>query len=198
VVTRSPWYAVPLVWIPIVSVLFYFAVRAGLSIWLVPVLILFGPFLWNFFEYQLHKHLFHMTPKTRLTRFIHFLLHGYHHVYPADRLRLTFPPAPAMAFALGIYYTCGICLLPSHYSLAIMAGIVSGYIYYDLMHYYLHHAPPKFLYTKELKTHHLYHHYKNEQANFGISMWLFDYIFDTFDPTLLQERKRKQEKAKTN
>jgi len=193
--TRSPWYTVPIVWIPIVILMFYIALSYGLEPWLVPVFIVCGPFGWNFFEYQLHKHLFHMKPKTQLTQLIHFLLHGYHHLYPTDRLRLTFPPVPAAIIAVAIYYLCGISLLPIQYGIGIMASITLGYVYYDLMHYYLHHAPPKFLYAKELKTHHLYHHYKNEQANFGISMWVFDYIFDTFDPTLLQERKRRKEKS---
>jgi len=192
--TRSPWYTVPIVWIPIVIFMFYFAISHGLQPWLVPVFIIGGPIAWNFFEYQIHKRIFHMRPKNQPTQLLHFMLHGYHHIYPMDPLRLTFPPIPASLISLMIYYICGIHLLPLSYGVGVMAGLVVGYIYYDLMHYYLHHAPPKLLYAKELKTHHLYHHYKNEESNFGISMWLFDYIFDTFDTTLVQERKRRQTK----
>jgi len=193
--TRSPWYTVPIVWIPIVIALFYFAISHGLQPWLVPVFIIYGPFAWNFFEYQIHKRIFHMRPKNQPTQLLHFLLHGYHHIYPTDPLRLTFPPIPCALITIIIYYGCGIYLLPLPYSIGAITGLIVGYIYYDLMHYYLHHSSPEFLFTKELKTHHLYHHYKNEESNFGISMSLFDYIFDTFDPTLMQEKKRRQEKT---
>jgi len=32
-----------------------------------------------------------------------------------------------------------------------------------------------------MKKHHLYHHYKNENANFGIATMIFDYVFNSFD-----------------
>jgi len=138
-----------------------------------------------------------MQPTTLVMQLIHFLLHGYHHICPGDRLRLTFPPIPAMLMATFLYYSVGIFLLPQYLGLASMGTLCGGYIYYDLMHYYLHHAPAKFLYAKVLKKHHLYHHYKNEDANFGISMWVFDYLFDTFDATMIQERRKQEAKEKT-
>jgi len=190
--TRSPWYCVPLVWIPVVVALFYNAVTFGLPKWTIPLFIFTGPFTWNFLEYELHKNLFHMKPNNYFTRLLHFVLHGYHHIYPMDHLRLTFPPIPAAMLGVVIWFSSGLFLLPYYMSFSILGGIISGYIYYDLMHYYLHHAPPKFLLAKELKVHHLYHHYKDESYNYGISMWLFDYLFKTFDPAMLMERQRRK------
>jgi len=194
--TRSPWYVVPLVWIPIVSVLFYKAVLNGLPLWTLPLFIIIGPVLWNFFEYELHKNIFHMQPKNYYTRILHFLLHGYHHIAPMDHLRLTFPPVPAAIIGFLIYVFCGLIFLPLSLGLSIMGAIISGYIYYDLTHYYLHHAPPQFFLAKELKIHHLYHHYKDEQYNFGISMWLFDKLNNTYDPVMMMERRRRMAKEK--
>uniref|UniRef100_A0A6B2L8X1 Fatty acid 2-hydroxylase n=1 Tax=Arcella intermedia TaxID=1963864 RepID=A0A6B2L8X1_9EUKA len=188
--TRSPWYTVPLFWVPIALWLWQQALQAGASLGMVLTLFLLCPLIWNFFEYQLHLHLFHMKPRRFVTRLIHFVLHGYHHLYPTDHLRLTFPPIPALLIASGIYYGAGIFLLPHHIGMGIMGAIISGYIYYDLMHYYLHHAPARFLWTSFLKTSHFYHHYKNENANYGISLWVFDYLFGTFDKTMMMERNK--------
>jgi len=195
--TRCAWYYVPIVWLPIIFMLFYFAVANGLPIWAIPLFMITGPVTWNFFEYELHKKVFHMNPSNFYTRIIHFLLHGYHHIAPMDHLRLTFPPVPAAIIGSFIYIFAGIIFLPLHLSLSIMGGIITGYVYYDLMHYYLHHAPPEFSLAKELKIHHLYHHYKDDTYNYGISMWLFDYLNSSFDPVMLTERKRRRAKGKS-
>jgi dihydroceramide fatty acyl 2-hydroxylase len=61
---------------------------------------------------------------------LHFILHGCHHKYPLDALRLVFPPVPAT-----IFVTLGYCLaraiLPQPAALAALAGGVFGYVIYD-------------------------------------------------------------------
>jgi len=62
--SRSPWWSVPLIWLPCTTLMFYWATEAGVNpLWL-PLFIIAAPFVWNFFEYFIHKHLFHMEPKT--------------------------------------------------------------------------------------------------------------------------------------
>jgi len=73
-----------------------------------------------------------------------------------------------------------------------MASIMLGYIFYDLTHYYLHHAPPSMLFFASLKTHHLYHHYKNSNSNYGITMPIFDWIMGTYDGTMLSQKDKRQ------
>ena len=43
---------------------------------------------------------------------------------------------------------------------AWLAGIVGGYVWYDLTHYYLHHAAPTTAYGKWLRRYHLVHHFQ--------------------------------------
>src|SRR4029079_1622686 len=117
------------------------------------------------------------------------LLHGYHHICPMDRMRLTFPPAPAAVLA-GLIYLCTLRPLfgPVH-APGLLGGMVLGYIVYDCTHYWLHHADPDRLLGahQRLKTHHLYHHYKNPQRNFGISSSLADWAFGTYDEQLFRK-----------
>jgi len=71
----------------------------------------------------------------------------------------------------------------------VMAGIVLGYVAYDVTHYWMHHAEPRSLSRlhRSLKTHHLYHHYKNPNSNYGISSYLCDWLFGSFDKEWLKE-----------
>jgi len=64
-----------------------------------------------------------------------------------------------------------------------MGGVVLGYVLYDCTHFWLHHADPHTLpnFHRSLKRHHLFHHFKNSNSNFGISSYLADWIFQTFD-----------------
>ena len=109
--TRTEWYVVPLVWVPIFSVIFLrsalqFAGRAPesifhstlytpLSILAIPpsalgntlVCFLVGNVIWTLLEYFLHRFLFHIDnwlPDRPFFLMLHFLLHGIHHYLPMD------------------------------------------------------------------------------------------------------------------
>ena len=43
-------------------------------------------------EYFLHRFGFHFVPKSQSGRLNHFILHGYHHEFPNDPMRLVLPP----------------------------------------------------------------------------------------------------------
>lgn len=62
---------------------------------------------------------------------------------------------------------------------SVLAGLFSGYIIYDMTHYYIHHAKPSIEYFKEMKAYHVLHHYKEPENGFGISAKLWDYVFGT-------------------
>ena len=54
-------------------------------------------------EYSIHRWAFHAEPRSWWGITLHFALHGCHHKFPMDALRLVFPPAPALLLAGGIY-----------------------------------------------------------------------------------------------
>jgi sterol desaturase/sphingolipid hydroxylase (fatty acid hydroxylase superfamily) len=67
----------------------------------------------------------------------------------------------------------------SPYTWALHAGFVTGYVAYDLTHYFVHHYNPKSKYFLQLKKHHMLHHFKTSDARFGVSSRLWDRVFGT-------------------
>ena len=174
--TKTPWWAIPLIWTPLVFYFLYMAFQELiLPMHLIIGLYLFGIFLWTFTEYILHRFVFHIDekiPDFRFLRMVHFLLHGIHHAFPMDRNRLVFPPVAAYPLYRLIKF-CVYVLFGNFYS-PILAGVLSGYIIYDLTHYFIHHTKPNNSFYKGLKSYHVLHHYKNPKLGFGVSnkIWL--------------------------
>ena len=145
------------------------------------IMFIVGTFYWTFFEYILHRFLFHSEqylPDNRYFITVHYLIHGLHHVYPMDNLRLVFPPALGIIMSL-IFKSIYNLLFPLAISHAFWAGKLLGYIYYDLFHYFSHHAEAEFGYYAFMKSYHLAHHYKSSNAGFGVSNHFWDLVFNT-------------------
>jgi sterol desaturase/sphingolipid hydroxylase (fatty acid hydroxylase superfamily) len=137
-----------------------------------------GVLAWTLLEYWLHRVLFHIVPKQKTLRFYWFMLHGYHHEFPNDRLRLVMPPIMSWPIAAGFYFIAR--AIGGPYWLTTLVGVYAGYLAYDWVHYYTHHARPKGRVGKFLRRFHLEHHYKDETTHFGLSSPLWDVVFGTF------------------
>jgi sterol desaturase/sphingolipid hydroxylase (fatty acid hydroxylase superfamily) len=135
-----------------------------------------GWLLWTLTEYLLHRFLFHHDFQKKLDS---FLVHGYHHEFPEDPYRLVAPPLMswplAAIFGVAFFFTVG-----PHYMWQLFAGTASGYIAYDWIHYYTHHARPKFWLGKWLRRYHMLHHHKAWNKGYGVSSPLWDFIFRTY------------------
>lgn len=84
-VSKTPWYRVLIVWVPICLWHIY---SSELSIPLTLLGMFLGFTFWTFAEYTLHRFLFHGEDKwlPRHPKWIafHFLFHGVHHAFPMD------------------------------------------------------------------------------------------------------------------
>ena len=110
---------------------------------------------------------------------VHFLLHGVHHLLPMDNMRLVFPPVLTLILLVPFYKLFRF-FLEAPEALCLTAGGLTGYMIYDLTHYYLHHSDKPFLsHLGSMKTYHLAHHYKNPKLGFGITSKMWDYVFGT-------------------
>lgn len=59
--TRTKWWVVPLVWIPVALMMIYTAVvKENVPLSRMPILFAGGILLWSSMEYLLHRFLFHM------------------------------------------------------------------------------------------------------------------------------------------
>lgn len=172
------------VWLPVVALSLFNAIRINtISILIILVGYISGLFLWTISEYLLHRFLFHFKPRNKWQERIAFLIHGIHHVQPQIKTRLVMPPAlaiPLAAIFFGLFYLVfSIILSADVWTYTIFAGFISGYIIYDLTHYATHHFRMRRGIWKGLKRHHMQHHYKNPDLQFGVSSPLWDYAFKT-------------------
>ncbi|KAK3086295.1 hypothetical protein FSP39_016443 [Pinctada imbricata] len=174
-----PWWLVPLIWVPFIFTLLYLSyqgfqdgpvlwwatITKGLpmSMYHMPVLFLLGLLMWTLVEYVIHRWLFHMCPPANFPSIIwlHFLLHGQHHKAPMDKKRLVFPPVPCACLAFVVYSVYAM-FAPATIAMCLFAGTVTGYVAYDMVHYYIHHGTPYGSYFKSLKSYHVKHHYKDQ------------------------------------
>jgi sterol desaturase/sphingolipid hydroxylase (fatty acid hydroxylase superfamily) len=61
----------------------------------------------------------------------------------------------------------------------VFAGFGTGYVVYDSIHFAIHHWSMRNPLARELKRHHLRHHFTDEHTGYGVSSPLWDYVFRT-------------------
>jgi sterol desaturase/sphingolipid hydroxylase (fatty acid hydroxylase superfamily) len=135
-----------------------------------------GWLAWTLLEYILHRWLFHHQFAKNLDS---FLVHGYHHEFPEDPYRLVAPPMMSWPLAAVILSILLLTVGP-RFAWTLFAGTASGYIAYDWIHYYTHHARPKYWLGKWLRKYHMLHHHKTWNKGYGVSSPLWDFVFGTF------------------
>jgi hypothetical protein len=172
-----PWHVVS-IWGPFTLYLLWRASQHMSGLPLVAWTAL-GVFAWTLLEYGLHRYIFHFKPNpdSELQKEASFLIHGIHHDYPWDRDRLVMPPTVTALIAAGVWFGFRWLGAAEH---AWMAGMVGGYIWYDLTHYYLHHAAPTTAFGKWLRRYHLVHHFQTPDIRYGITTPLWDMVFRTY------------------
>src|SRR5256885_108142 len=174
--------AVPLViYLPVIGFMLDLALRQR-ALGIVPVAGLFvlGLFVWSLTEYAIHRWAFHYQPKSRWGKQFHFLLHGVHHDYPKDATRLVMPPVISIPFSVIVY---GLFLLVfGRVAPPVFAGLLAGYLFYDMIHYATHHFSIKRGVWLWLKKYHMRHHYDDDHVGYGVSSPLWDYVFGTRAP----------------
>jgi dihydroceramide fatty acyl 2-hydroxylase len=170
--------SVPLIiFVPAIVVLLVWAL-AYINVLAVVGLLAGGYGLWTLFEYWLHRIVFHLEPEDGLGARMHWIIHGVHHEHPNDPLRLVMPPAVSMplgALVLAALYE----IFGAHPAAALGAGFFTGYLIYDMLHYYVHHFYPKGRLARMLRERHMRHHFQDDTRGFGISAPYWDEVFGT-------------------
>ena len=82
------------------------------------------------------------------------MIHGIHHAFPQDAMRLVFPPLLGHLIFYFIFWL-PMLIIPDVVKFPLMVGILIGYQSYDLMHYAFHHSNPADGFFKEMKTYHM-------------------------------------------
>lgn len=142
-------------------------------------LLLAGVLAWTLLEYVLHRWIFHWRAGGPKGRMWSFMVHGYHHEFPDDRLRLVAPPLMLVFFGVIVAVLYAAVFGPGRWP-QLLAGTMIGYVAYDWTHYYTHHAHPRGGPGRWLKEYHLRHHFEDHDSRFGISSPLWDRLLGTY------------------
>jgi len=137
-----------------------------------------GWVLWTLTEYWLHRVVFHFEPEAGIVARIHWMIHGVHHDHPNDPLRLVMPPSVSIPVAL-LFWGLFTVTLGSAAALPFTAGFLTGYLVYDMTHYYLHHFRPRSALGRRLRESHMRHHFEDDARGFGVSAPFWDRAFGT-------------------
>jgi sterol desaturase/sphingolipid hydroxylase (fatty acid hydroxylase superfamily) len=202
--SRTAWWIVPLVWLPISLALILlhplsspstsssdppsWTLSSSLPFSDTAAHLLSGIAIWSFVEYVLHRFLFHCetrVPDSGVFLAVAFLLHGVHHLTPNDRHRLVFPPALGLVIGAALWAFFRTCVFtPSSTplpSFALMfAGGILGYVAYDMVHYATHFLPfgSKVPLFSSIQRGHMRHHVVHTRG-FGVTSPFWDYVFFT-------------------
>jgi hypothetical protein len=192
-----PW--VPhVLFVPVVTVSLIVAFRV-LSPARVAGFYALGLFLWTLVEYTIHRGIFHsrrwieddtrrivgslrrdqpVVPNLPTARHrFYFVAHGVHHDFPNDSTRLVLAPGvsiPLAALFYGIFRLIFGAATPAAY-----AGLITGYLCYDTIHFAVHHASGRSRLLRALKRRHFRHHYADPTRDFGVSSPIWDYNIGT-------------------
>jgi dihydroceramide fatty acyl 2-hydroxylase len=137
-----------------------------------------GYFFWTLTEYWMHRIVFHFEPEEGVGARLHWIIHGVHHDHPNDRMRLVMPPSvsvPLSALFFGLFWI----VVGSPAAYAVGAGFFAGYLFYDMMHFHVHHHAPRTWFGRKLRELHMRHHFQDHTRGFGVSAPFWDHLFGT-------------------
>jgi dihydroceramide fatty acyl 2-hydroxylase len=167
----------PILFGPVIVFLVVYGIVQG-SGWATPLWILGGYLFWTLTEYWLHRIVFHFEPEQGIGARLHWIIHGVHHDHPNDPMRLVMPPSVSVPlsalFVWGFYAVFG-----SPDFMPFAAGFLGGYLFYDMLHYHVHHHRPTTSLGKRLRELHMRHHFQNHERGYGVSAPFWDHVFGT-------------------
>ncbi len=171
-------YSVPLfIFVPVILFFLYRAIaELQLSAFRIAEYVGLGLFVWTFTEYALHRFVFHWMPPGKMGARIHFIFHGVHHDYPSDSKRLVMVPTVSIPLATLFFFLFKVIVGPVNV-FPFFIGFIAGYLFYDMIHYALHHYNFKSKFWLNLKHHHMLHHYKDMDHGYGVTSKIWDYFF---------------------
>jgi 4-hydroxysphinganine ceramide fatty acyl 2-hydroxylase len=179
--TRANPMVIMGIYIPFCTwLLFYFHGNINPSFSSMGFIFLTGLLSWTFFEYILHRFIFHFVAEQEWAQRFHYIVHGVHHEYPKDKQRLIMPPLPSIIGGAVFFFLFKLVL--GLFVYAFFSGFVTGYLFYALIHYSTHAFRPPKNRLKYLWKYHSYHHFKYPDKAFGVSSPVWDYVFGTLPP----------------
>lgn len=177
----SPWVPIG-VYVPLAAAAIVWNVLvAPPSVWLLVGLPLGGLFLWTVLEYVLHSRGFHSKLESPLMQALG-KSHRAHHAHPRDPGKIIARLSFSLPVALLVWALLSVVLWSPKLAALPMAGMILGYLGYELVHYAIHRSKLFRVYLRPLVRHHLYHHHKDDGRCYGVTSPLWDWVWGTMPP----------------
>jgi len=145
---------------------------------------LVGWFAWTFGEYAMHRFAMHALKGRGLASREHLTHHA-----DRDSILEKWAVSWSGIVTVGVagFGWGGSHLVPLPSAVAVAAGWIGGYGFYDWMHYRAHRHLPSTAtgfgrYERWLRLHHFHHHFGHPLRNHGVTWALWDIVFRTNDP----------------
>ena len=131
--------------------------------------ILLGLFLFSFFEYSIHRWLFHGSLQIIVQS------HWAHHENPLGYDALPFfLPALILLALISVF----VLLMPRNYAFLLTGTVAFSYVTYGLSHFTIHHHRFHHVLARSWAANHHIHHYHAE-TNFGVTTPMWDILIGT-------------------
>lgn len=141
--------------------------------------LLIGLLCWTLIEYGLHRFAFHYEARSRLGVRIVYFLHLSHHEAPEDPKRTVASPLYSIPIAIVTFLLFLVLTRDTAVAGALMSGVIIGYLYYETIHFSLHHSRANMRLLRLYRRYHLPHHYQDDTRRFGVTTPLWDLVFRT-------------------
>lgn len=135
-----------------------------------------GALSWTLLEYLLHRFVFHRLPLIAD-------LHQAHHAAP--RAYIGTPTWVSLLILGGVFFVPIWRLLSLNIAFGSISGLITGWLWYGIVHHVIHHRRPRLLASAlKLASHrHFLHHSPYVSGNFGVTTAVWDRVFGTHIPT---------------
>ena len=135
-----------------------------------------GLLLWTLLEYVFHRFLFHIVPSAAWLR--ERQQHLLHHQTPEEPAYYVVPLWISLPVAVAVWALLRAAVGSWPRAALMTAGVILGYLAYELVHYRVHRAGGGGL-VRFWRRHHFYHHYADDHRCYGFTTPLWDNVFGT-------------------
>lgn len=139
-----------------------------------------GFFTVNFWEYLIHRYLFHPTRWGNSLKMWILKIHARHHVHVHNHLYSVAPLSTSFGVILMSLLVQSLFAPTPDARWSFFLGLCLSYLYHEFVHHWVHHIPSRHWLHQAYVRFHDGHHTENAKQNYGFISPFWDIVFRTF------------------